>query len=163
MQQGVAGTLSEQRAFYISRREQIVIWLHAKVAHVIYAERETVTSGGLIKYAPKLDDSSRQIGVYTGRVLKGEKPADLPVMQPTKFELVINLQDCKGTRPDNSAEAASRRRRGDRVKRREFITLLGGAAAWPLTARAQQPALPVIGSSRQKTKRPANVDAFRQG
>ena len=82
-------------AFFFDRLDQIVAMAAHHAVPTIYDRREYAAAGGLISYGPNYVDAYRQAGIYAGRILKGEKPDELPVVQATKFELVLNVRTAK--------------------------------------------------------------------
>jgi putative ABC transport system substrate-binding protein len=91
----VGGLVIVNDVFLITREEQLAALALRHKLPTIFQSRESVVAGGLMAYAGSASDAYRQAGVYTGRVLKGEKPADLPVVQSTKVELILNLKTAK--------------------------------------------------------------------
>jgi putative ABC transport system substrate-binding protein len=96
VEQHVDGLVVTDDPFFTNRRDRIAALAAHHRIPAIYPWREYVEAGGLISYGPSVTDRFRQVGIYGGRVLKGEKPADLPVILPSKFELVINLKAARG-------------------------------------------------------------------
>ena len=91
----VQGLLVAPDAFFMGARVQLVILAARFAVPAMYSLREYAEAGGLLSYGPNIADRDREVGRYVGRILKGEKPADLPVQQQIKFELVVNLQTAK--------------------------------------------------------------------
>ena len=100
-----------------NRHRDLIITLAARhKLPAVYSERSFVAAGGLVSYGTDYIDQYRKAAGYVDRILKGEKPADLPVQAPTKYELVDQSQDRQGARPHRAAVRARPRRRGDRVE-----------------------------------------------
>src|SRR6516165_10104306 len=114
--QGIAALSLGADSFFQTRRDQIVALANRFRIATMYNLREYVVAGGLISYAPSLAEVYRQAGVYVAKIVKGAKPAHLPVLQPTKFRPCDQSQDSQGTRSHCIQSDAIARRRGDRMR-----------------------------------------------
>src|SRR6516162_5196094 len=95
VQRGAGALMVGAGAFLFSNRERLVALAARHALPTIYADPEDATAGGLMGYGPSIVDAYHQVGIYAGRILKGDKPGDLPVMQSTKFDLIINMKTAK--------------------------------------------------------------------
>jgi putative ABC transport system substrate-binding protein len=105
----VGGLIISADSFFNSRAQHFAALTVKHAVPAVHTVREFAASGGLISYGGNIRDTHRQAGIYTARILKGEKPADLPVQQPTKFRFIINLKAAKalGLEPSTTLVAAA--------------------------------------------------------
>jgi putative ABC transport system substrate-binding protein len=94
-QHNVGGLLVAADPFFNARRDQIVLWTVRHAIPAAYEQREYALAGGLMSYGTNITEAYRQMGIYTGRILKGDKPGDLPVVRSAKFELVVNMKTAR--------------------------------------------------------------------
>ena len=92
LRQGVGALLVAADPYFDTRRDRIIAFAAENKVPAIYQFREFAVAGGLLTYGPRITDLYRQAGIYAGRILRGAKPGDLPVLQPTKFELILNMK-----------------------------------------------------------------------
>jgi putative tryptophan/tyrosine transport system substrate-binding protein len=107
-QQRIGALLVSPDPYFFSERVKLVVLMARHAVPTIFADREQAKAGGLMSYGASRRDTYRQAGNCAGRILKGEKPAELPVMLPTKFHLVINLKTAKSLRIDIPATVLAR-------------------------------------------------------
>ena len=108
LEKRIGALLVSPDLFFATRRAQIVVLAARHAAPVMYSNREDAVAGGLMSYGSSIADVSRQLGSYAGRILKGAKPADMPVLRATRFEFVVNLQTAKTLRIDVPAALLAR-------------------------------------------------------
>jgi putative ABC transport system substrate-binding protein len=94
-QRGANGLIVTSDPFFASRREQLVLLAERYAIPSIYEWREFASDGGLMSYGASLKDASRRLGIYAGQVLKGDKPAEMPIEQSVKIELILNMKTAK--------------------------------------------------------------------
>jgi putative ABC transport system substrate-binding protein len=99
-QQQIRALIVSSDPFFFSERVKLIVLMARDTVPTIFADREQAEAGGLISYGASRSDAYRQAGHYVGRIVKGEKPAELPVILPTKFQIVVNLKTARSLRID---------------------------------------------------------------